>query len=463
MADDKNPLSKLPLEKIMGHMSYSLSRMNDYCLGPMAQMNRKRIDSLEVGVRLSGSELEYNPEMLRDMGSLDGSTAIKAQLFHAALHHMSRKKVITGGQEKYYPYADLASQLSTYHKLATEQRKVSDKFYHPKDFGFPEDLSMEQYFKLLIEKDQQKGNSPDRFDPTQQMIDEMMQGQQQSQQGQGQGEGQGGEEGEEEGEGQGGGGGEKKEKPKPDQTKQLAKDLGCKDAKEKHRMDNSQWHKVSPGQEHRMAEKMVAELERSSRERGSLPAGLKRLINEIRETVKEKWYEKVAKLMGTKLATDTYRYSKKRPSKRYGFPYAGRQRNKTDPVFEAIDTSGSIGKNELQIFIEKTAGLCKRRQAELTIIVCDAEIHSITKVTRKHQLQALDLRGGGGTSSLPVFEYLKDKHVGMLVYLTDLYIDFPTDKPNFPVIWAVINRGEEEKLEVPFGEVFRLQVDKETF
>ena len=638
MGDDKkNPLSNLPLEKVMGHMTYGLSRMDDYCLGPLAQLTKRLINSLKTAVRVNGGDLEYNPELLRDMGSLDGSTAIKGELFFMALHLMDRMKVVTGGQEKFKPYAALAAALSVMHKLATDNRKVGDKFYHPKDFGFPEDLSFEKYFKMLIEKDQQAGRDPDRFDPTSQRMQqaiqqamnqqaqnqlkqkmeelreqmqdlankmdkqsggtkeqeqqrEDMQGQMQNMSNQmnqlqmdlnlggqsgnksGQSQRQGGRsQSDQDGEEQDGddsqsqpggkkqdkpqqgkfcgttgddklddllnqmeqtasdinrldqklqqGKGQGKGKPQPQQSQgqpqqgqdqtqnemeqkvdqlqdqmnqlenmlrnmqdqgqgegdgqesqgmqdvqDLAGDLGCKNPSEKHGVDCSKWHKVNPGQEHRMAETLANELERSSKERGTLPNGLKRLIKEIRDTVKEKWYEKVIKLSGTMLSTDTYRYSRKRPSKRYGIPYPGRMRNKTDPVFGAIDTSGSIGANDLQIFVEKFAGLCKRRQAELTIIVCDCEIKSVHKVCRKHDIETIDFRGGGGTSSLPVFKYLKDKKVGMLVYLTDLYIDFPPaeEKPPYPVIWGVINRGEDEKLEVPFGEIYHLQVDKDT-
>jgi predicted metal-dependent peptidase len=60
-----------------------------------------------------------------------------------------------------------------------------------------------------------------------------------------------------------------------------------------------------------------------------------------------------------------------------------------------------------------------------------------------------------------VFEYLAKHKVDMLVYLTDLFIDFPEEPPRYKVIWGVINRGTEANFEpAPFGETYHLDIEE---
>ena len=105
--------------------------------------------------------------------------------------------------------------------------------------------------------------------------------------------------------------------------------------------------------------------------------------------------------------------------------------------------------------MRKLKDVIERRKAELNVIICDAEVHSVTKIMKDNDLKTLDLKGGGGTSSLPVFKYLEDKDPDILVYLTDLYIDFPDEEPPYPVIWAVINN---ESGTAPWGETYHLNI-----
>jgi predicted metal-dependent peptidase len=70
------------------------------------------------------------------------------------------------------------------------------------------------------------------------------------------------------------------------------------------------------------------------------------------------------------------------------------------------------------------------------------------------------MKGGGGTSSLPVFDLLKkpEHQTDCLVYLTDLEIDFPSEIPKYEVIWGVIGR-EDKSLRAPFGKTYHLKVE----
>jgi predicted metal-dependent peptidase len=66
--------------------------------------------------------------------------------------------------------------------------------------------------------------------------------------------------------------------------------------------------------------------------------------------------------------------------------------------------------------------------------------------------------GGGGTSFIPPFEWIKanddEEKIDAAVYLTDLMGSFPREAPPYPVIWCTILPGE-----VPFGDVVNIPSD----
>jgi predicted metal-dependent peptidase len=214
-------------------------------------------------------------------------------------------------------------------------------------------------------------------------------------------------------------------------------------------------------QQEAIAANMPDQLESWMKSRGIEPAGFKRLIDELRNMRREKWYDKLRRLVGTKMAARESRHTRKRPSRRHGAPHAGRIRMRKGMLAVAVDTSGSIAKTELTVFISKLAGIAQAYEAPFEVIVCDADIHAIKKITKKRDVATVDLTGGGGTSSKPVFEYLEKHKVDMLVYLTDLYIDFPEEPPRYKVLWGVINRGKETDFQpAPFGETYHLDIEE---
>lgn len=105
----------------------------------------------------------------------------------------------------------------------------------------------------------------------------------------------------------------------------------------------------------------------------------------------------------------------------------------------AIDTSGSITPEDLEIF----AGAIKKLSTiveELHVITCDYEIQQVIKPGEIDKfLKNIAFRGRGGTSHIPVFEYI-DKHiknVDLVICFTDGYTDYPEKKPKYPVIWIL--------------------------
>jgi hypothetical protein len=427
----------------LGLLAYRMADTGRFVQGPYASLKKEHVAKLDVAARLVGEKIQFNKDQMSEMGVGDSVVQMMGLVFHQALMHMDRRRMITGGLPQYQAAADLAAELAVWHKLEHPSQSVSNKFPKPGDFGFPEGESMEQYFKRLIDKAEQNG-----VDLEQHMQPQPGQGQPgQGQPGQGQ-PGEGGEGGEE---------GDPDDQESPSQS--LAKALGSK--KDTHKQDHQGWNQVSSVQQEAVGANLPERLESWMKSRGIEPAGFKRLIDEIRNLKKERWYDKLRRLVGTKMAARDYRHTIKRPSRRFGVPHAGRVRLRKGMLAVAVDTSGSIAQTELTVFISKLAGIAKAYEAPFEVIVCDADIHAIKKIARRKDVETVDLTGGGGTSSKPVFEYLEKHKVDMLVYLTDLFIDFPEEPPRYKVIWGVINRGKEDNFEpAPFGETYHLDVDE---
>jgi len=196
--------------------------------------------------------------------------------------------------------------------------------------------------------------------------------------------------------------------------------------------------------------------------RGTLPAGLKRWAEEVLGTPQIPWQQKLARLVRNAVAfrpgAGDYRYD--RPSRRQGaFGYGA-----GSPVFPAmrmpvpsvavvVDTSGSMGGDELKTALEECKGILAAVGAAITFIACDAAVHSARKVRNVKEACAL-LKGGGGTDMRPAIELAMAgrPRPEVLVIVTDGQIGDAGPKPAANVVWVVTGKYGNAK-PAPWGEV----------
>lgn len=128
-------------------------------------------------------------------------------------------------------------------------------------------------------------------------------------------------------------------------------------------------------------------------------------------------------------------------------------------VYVAIDTSGSIGDQELRLFLSELGGILRSYpHLDCELYYADAAVHGPYELQPDSPLPKPV--GGGSTSFVPFFENVQRRHAmdyqtGVGVYLTDGYGKFPEVAPELPVLWAVTPGGLDLK-EIPFGETVRL-------
>jgi predicted metal-dependent peptidase len=123
----------------------------------------------------------------------------------------------------------------------------------------------------------------------------------------------------------------------------------------------------------------------------------------------------------------------------------------------AIDTSGSIGEREFQVFISEIVGCISQFGGKVKghLIYCDAEIHNEGVYDLEDVAKSMPV-GGGGTDFRPVFDWIRDNlddDCAGLVYLTDGYGTYPDNSPNYPNLWVLTN-----EYDVPFGMKTQIKV-----
>lgn len=138
--------------------------------------------------------------------------------------------------------------------------------------------------------------------------------------------------------------------------------------------------------------------------------------------------------------------------------YLPRCENKTiHNITIALDTSGStFSKNTLSKLLTEINEIKKQINCNVSIIQCDNIVRDF-KIYEKDEDIPLDLeiKGGGGTSFRPPFEYIENHNnldTKILIYLTDGVCDlFPKVEPDYKVFWVIENNTK--KFINPFGEV----------
>lgn len=184
-----------------------------------------------------------------------------------------------------------------------------------------------------------------------------------------------------------------------------------------------------------------------SKSKGDMPAGIKRLIGNLTKPQKN-WKQLLAEFVQFEVHDYAFNPTDRRLfglGDIYGTDILLPDYSEVIEVIKelifAIDTSGSIGSKEMSVFISEGVGLLNQFARNITgkVLYCDADVQAI------YELDEIDVRppkGGGGTSFIPVFNWIKDYEdkngieVCGLVYLTDCMGNFPKKPPHYPVLWV---------------------------
>lgn len=174
-------------------------------------------------------------------------------------------------------------------------------------------------------------------------------------------------------------------------------------------------------------------------------------------------YAAVERIHGTDDA-DYTRVNKKQGGAGYG-PGCPIMASYTTPVPKigvVLDTSGSMlggGNSPINVAVREIGGILKAVAARILYCPCDWESHGVFEVETLDEA-LIKTAGGGGTSMAPAIKAMQEcQEFGkpdLLVVCTDMDIGDPGPEPDFPVIWCNTSGRKVDKM--PFGEVINVKL-----
>ncbi|MCR4885322.1 MAG: VWA-like domain-containing protein [Clostridiales bacterium] len=216
-----------------------------------------------------------------------------------------------------------------------------------------------------------------------------------------------------------------------------------------------------------ISEQIRTDLETFGQQRGDLPGNM---LQQLRAVNREKCdYRQFLKKFAAR--TEVMRISPDEFD--YAFYTYGLSLYKDMPLIEpleyrddrrirelviAIDTSGSVAGEKVQMFLQKTFTILKQeetfdRRFMLHIIQCDADIQEAAVITSQQEfdryLQHMTIKGLGGTDFRPVFAFVEKlrrekqiQRLGGLLYFTDGYGVFPERMPDYRTAFIFLEKDD---------------------
>jgi predicted metal-dependent peptidase len=195
-----------------------------------------------------------------------------------------------------------------------------------------------------------------------------------------------------------------------------------------------------------------------SKLQGKTPDGIESRLEALLAS-KVDWRELLSAYISKQMPYD---YSFARPSKRSASVgvYLPSVTRESLEVVVAIDTSGSIGKEEMQRFASEMLGIATSfHGVKISLVQADCKVHSDIEISSDYEdvVKNIVVIGGGGTSHVPVFEHIAKEHpdARVAVCFTDGFTDYPDRAPEIDTIWAMTT-----KLTAPFGKTVRVEIEK---
>jgi predicted metal-dependent peptidase len=384
-----------------------------YGFVPHAEEHDPRIKGT-LGIT-KGMVLYYDPVWMAKFNSTDGTLQkkIEAALLHEAQHHV-RDHIERGEGMPDQELANLAGDLSINPHLREAGHELPHGVFPDKDFKFPVNLSMEEYYELLT---QFKGTMPDLH-----------------------------------GVGCGSCGGIAGNNELQAYENELDAKMGRTSVEVKV-----------------IAEETKAQINDWVKHhgRGNLAGSLADEIEKNKERSKVRWQDEFRhffKKACSRIEAGGMDFSMTRPSKRSaarGFPRPGLVAYIPEITF-IVDTSASMGPEQLMNAIKEIIGIFMNTGIESAwLIQADTTVAAKKKIRVRDLMRTVQLHGRGGThfdDALRCAVKLKPKP-NLIVYLTDGDGAATYRPPGVEVIWVVVHSPWSRKPEANFGHLVAIKAD----
>jgi predicted metal-dependent peptidase len=194
----------------------------------------------------------------------------------------------------------------------------------------------------------------------------------------------------------------------------------------------------------------TAAKEATEKSQGHTPGHLAEALEALNKA-KVRWREVLRNFIGRHVGSRRPTYAR-RNRKHDTFGSKGVSHHAAAKVVVIIDTSGSIGGEELKQFFGEIEAIAYR--AQISILQWDHAFQGFTPKYRKGAWKNIQIKGRGGTDMEAPVKWLLEQGIGASAYimLTDGHCQWPED-PKIPMVFCITTDQPEPN----FGTVVRIK------
>jgi len=188
--------------------------------------------------------------------------------------------------------------------------------------------------------------------------------------------------------------------------------------------------------------RQITDIVQSTMQWGSIPGNMVELIKKAAEGKID--YRNVLRMFRSSILSQRRRLTRLRPSRRFGFEQMGSRYEFITRLLIAIDTSGSVGSEELARYFRVITTFFKYGVQEIDVLMFDQALQGkpLKLDEAKKNKTQFEVKGRGGTCFQVPIDYVKE-HPGYdgLIIITDGYAPTPDVPPHLKakLLWVIDN------------------------
>ena len=188
--------------------------------------------------------------------------------------------------------------------------------------------------------------------------------------------------------------------------------------------------------------RLITDIVLSTTQWGSIPGYMVELIKKAADGKID--YRNVLRAFRSSILSQKRCLTRMRPSRRFGFEQMGSRYDFVTRLLIAIDTSGSVGSEELGRYFRVITTFFKYGVQEIDVLMFDCSVQGkpIKLDEAKQNKQEFIVKGRGGTNFQAPVDYVKDHpNYDGLIIITDGYAETPEVPPHLStkLLWVIDN------------------------
>jgi predicted metal-dependent peptidase len=334
-------------------------------------------------------QIEINPTFFRQFTPRQRGALLLHEIYHMLFSHMNRAPLLPN-----HRLANIAADM-TINQLIDNLPFIKEDLPKTKGFqpisveayGFEKNLTMEQYYRLLVDKKNEEEDKKDKED------------------------GEGGS-----GDGEGG-------------------DLLD---------DHEKWDSnVDEGEMLDAVEDVIKRtMNKTSYTHSNLPSFVQDILNKIESRRGVLQWKSVLRVFIKKTVTGIDKENTRtRPNKRYGYQAPGLKLGELPKLNIYIDTSGSISTVELNEFLDEVDEILKCGMRNVNVCLWHTSLYSVNKYKKGNRNSIGEKVQSGGTDFEECAKHIMKTKPDAVVVLTDLFWSNTTTQIDSPVLYVVSKGG----------------------